>query len=237
MNQAELEEDLDKLYPSSDGIEMGESTDHIDLMTFLYDNFRWHFQEQNVSVHADLFWYPVKGFPKIRRAPDLMVILDCEPNKRKSYRQWLEGDKPATMVIEVLSESNDEREMRKRRAWYRKYGVSEYYEIEEETNAVSVWLLQNGKFVLQTKIRAFTSPATGMTFDWSGEGLVVSFPDGTPFRNSHEIRYEIKEAFRQQQQAEAEKEREAKLRQELEARNAELQKRIEELEAKNSQKD
>lgn len=233
MNRALLDAELDKLYPSTDGVEMGESVRHINLMTFLYDNFCYHFLGQKVAVHADLFWYPVEGKPKIRRAPDIMVILDCEMAERTSYRQFLDGGHPATMVIEILSASNDTEEMKKRRAWYQKYKVSEYYEIDEENNEVSVWLLRDGKFVKQTKITSFTSPATGIRFDWSGESLVVMAPDGTPFINGHQIRNELREARRLHEEARQQAiqearllEQETRLRLEAEARIAELQRQL-----------
>ncbi len=258
MNRVWTETELDRLYPATDGVEMGESVEHINLLTLLYTNFKEYFLGQNVSVHAELFWYPVEGQPHTRRAPDVMIIFDCPLNeKRKSYRQWMEGNKPATVVIEILSASNDDMEMKQRRAWYRRYGVQEYYEIEEDTNRVNAWLRREGKLVKQNAEMSFTSPRLGVTFDWSSGKLVIRTPDGNEFADYHELQRRIKEERRRfneerlkrreaetqkaeeeklrreeeklRREAEAQKAEEEKLRREAERKLAELQQQLEEL--------
>ena len=204
MNRAWSETELDRLYPATDGVEMGESSEHIDLLTLLYDNFRDYFRDQTVAVHADLFWYPVEGRPEIRRAPDLMIILNCPHLERKSYRQWLEGNKPATVVIEILSESNDPEEMKQRRAWYRRYGVQEYYIYDPDRHELTGRERMNEKLELIAGIEAWTSPRLGIRFDWTPQWLNIYYPDGRRFLSTIEL---TKQAEAVQMSLRAERER------------------------------
>jgi Uma2 family endonuclease len=209
---------LDQLYPSTDGVEMGESNPHYDLMTYLCENFRYLFAQQKVSVHANLFWYPVLGDPDIRRAPDIMIIFDCEfQANRSSYVQGLHNNQPPAVVIEILSRSNTEGTMQERRDWYEKYGVSEYYEIDDVGETVRVWLLVDGNFVEQTGIHSFTSPLTGCTIDWTS-GIEFTMPNGKKFVTVQEIREQRDEALR-----EARKQAQRAELAELQAKQAQLQ--------------
>lgn len=209
---------LDQLYPSTDGVEMGESNPHYDLMTYLCENFRYLFAQQKVSVHANLFWYPVLGDPDIRRAPDIMIIFDCEfQANRSSYVQGLHNNQPPGVVIEILSRSNTEGTMQERRDWYEKYGVSEYYEIDDVGETVRVWLLEEGSLVEQTGIRSFTSPLTGCTIDWTS-GIEFTMANGKKFVTVQEIREQRDEAIR-----EARKQAKRAEQAELQAKQAQLQ--------------
>jgi Uma2 family endonuclease len=218
---------LDQLYPSTDGVEMGESNPHYDLMTYLCENFRYLFAQQKVSVHANLFWYPVLGNPEIRRAPDIMIIFDCEfQANRSSYVQGLHNNQPPGVVIEILSRSNTEGTMQERRDWYEKYGVSEYYEIDDVGETVRVWLLEEGSLVEQTGIRSFTSPLTGCTIDWTS-GIEFTMPNGKKFVTVQEIREQRDEAIR-----EARKQAQRAEQAELQAKQAALQAKQAQLQAK-----
>lgn len=230
MKQTLLDQDeLERLYPSTDGVEMGESNQHYDFMTFLCENFRHVLAKQTASVHANLYWYPLEGQSHIRRAPDVMVIMGCEFRAdRSSYAQALEGGIPATVVMEILSRSNTEGTMEERREWYERYGVSEYYQIDDIGGQITVWLLVDGSFVEQVGITSFTSPATGVTFDWT-DGIQITTPSGKPFQTALEIRHErdklAREARKQEKRAKtAEKEAE-----EAKQRLEELQRLLDEL--------
>ncbi len=221
MKQALLDQDeLERLYPSTDGVEMGESNQHYDFMTFLCENFRHVLTKQTASVHANLYWYPLEGQSHIRRAPDVMVIMGCEFRaNRSSYAQALEGGVPATVVMEILSRSNTEGTMEERREWYEKYGVSEYYQIDDIGGHITVWLLVDGSFVEQVGITSFTSPATGVHFDWT-DGIQITTPSGKPFQTALEIRHERDKAARE---ARKQEKRANKAEQELEETEQELE--------------
>jgi hypothetical protein len=48
-----------------------------------------------MALSPDLLWYPVRGQPRLRMAPDVLVALGRPKGYRGSYRQW-EVSRPRT---------------------------------------------------------------------------------------------------------------------------------------------
>jgi Uma2 family endonuclease len=178
-----------RMYPCSDGKPMGESTLQIHWIMMFYTNLTDLFAGQDVFVAADLFWYPVEGKPKIVTAPDILVALDRPNHHRVSYRQWVEENVPPQVVIEILSENNNDAEMKKKKEFFRKYGVEEYYIFDPPTNTVEGFLRRQNQFRAIYRMDGWQSPRLGIRFDLSDE-LVVRRPDGTPFKTISELRRE-----------------------------------------------
>ncbi len=63
-------------YPESDGKPMADNTLQYDWLTWIKGGLDFVFRDDpNVFIAGDLFWYPVQGNSRIRRAPDVMVAL------------------------------------------------------------------------------------------------------------------------------------------------------------------
>ena len=54
---------------------------------------------------------PIQGNNKIRRAPDIMVVLGRPKGYGGSYKQWEEHHIAATVVFEIISPGNTVQEM------------------------------------------------------------------------------------------------------------------------------
>ena len=118
----------DPEYPETDGQPMTNSTTQADVMMTLKGNLEVRFRDRDdVFVAMDLFWYPVKGKPKIRLAPDVLVALGRPKDPRRSYKQWEEDNILPQVVFAVQSEANTPTEMRAKFRFYQRYGVQEYY--------------------------------------------------------------------------------------------------------------
>ena len=62
-------------YPDSDGEPMADNEPQLAVILRLIVGYRGFYADTpDVHVTGDLFWYPVKGHPKIVTAPDVMVI-------------------------------------------------------------------------------------------------------------------------------------------------------------------
>ena len=72
-----------------------------------------------------------------------MVVFDRPKGKRRSYRQWQEDNIPPQVVFEILSYSNDTKEMERKLEFYDTYGVEEYYLYDPESFQLDGWLRQN----------------------------------------------------------------------------------------------
>jgi len=169
--------------------------------------------DPNVFVAGDLLWYPVKGDPNNRRAPDIMVAFDRPKGDRGSYKQWEEDNIPPQVVFEILSPGNTAKEMINKYRFYQRYGVEEYYLYDPDTGELSGWMRSGDELAEIPEMVGWTSPRLGIRFELSGEDLVIYRPDGQQFLTYVEL-------DQQRQQAEA---RAAQERQRAEQAEAQLQ--------------
>ena len=66
----------DLIYPDSDGQPMADNTLQFQWIVTIKENLERCFADHpEVFVAGDLLWYPQEGDNKIRRAPDVMVVL------------------------------------------------------------------------------------------------------------------------------------------------------------------
>ncbi len=89
-------------YPSSDGAPLAETSVHVDAMINAGVALRHYLSAQPAIVLADQFPYYAEGFPKLRVAPDIMVIFDVPPGARDHFKTWTEGQSPA-VIFEITS--------------------------------------------------------------------------------------------------------------------------------------
>ena len=200
------------IYPESDGKPMGENTLHIQCIIDLFTGLRALFADRpNVFAATNLFWYPVKGKPKIVQAPDVMVAFGRPKGDRPSYKQWEEGGQPPHVVIEVLSPSNTPDVLAKRYGFYEKYGVEEYYQYDPYLHELEAWTRGRRRFRVVPSADGYVSPRLGVRFEAPrGTPMRVVGPDGRPFRSYEEL---IADADREREQAARERDRlAAKLR-------------------------
>lgn len=172
------------IYPESDGKPMAENTRQYEWIVTIKENLDEIFPDAFVA--ADLFWYPVQGEPGVVTAPDVMLAFGRPKGHRGSYRQWEEGDVAPFAVFEVLSPSNTPMEMNRKRAYYRRHGVVEYYEIDPESEEVAIWTRAGDFFHEVDDVTAFTSQRLGIRFERLDGRLIVRRADGTPFQSFQE---------------------------------------------------
>jgi Uma2 family endonuclease len=85
-----------------------------------------YLEGQQATVLANQFLYYVQGFPKMRVAPDVMVIYDVAPGGRDNYKMWEEGQAPS-VVFEMTSASTQEQDKVTKKSLYEQMGVKEYW--------------------------------------------------------------------------------------------------------------
>jgi len=122
----ELQE-ADIEYPASDGQPMAETDTHRDLMVYLIEALKAHFQaDPQVYVAGNLFIYYEKGDLQSRIAPDVFVVFGVPKQRRRIYRLWEEGRSPA-VVMEITSRSTRAEDLWEKRGLYEFLGVEEYF--------------------------------------------------------------------------------------------------------------
>jgi Uma2 family endonuclease len=193
-------------YPETDGLPMAENTVQARWIVTIHGGLDALFRDNPaVFVAMDLFWYPVRGDNTTVLAPDVMAAFGRPKGDRRSYRQWEEGGVAPQVVFEILSPSNDAREMQAKREFYERHGAEEYYQIDPDTEPVTLrgWRRQGGgPFAEIRPISGWVSPRLGVRFE-VGDDLTIIRPDGRPFetyleveRRAHEERLRADEAER-----------------------------------------
>jgi Uma2 family endonuclease len=113
-------------YPSSDGEPLAETSVHVDAIINAVVALRQYLSGQQAIVLADQFLYYGQGYPKLRVAPDVMVILDVTPGPRDNYKIWEEGQLPV-VIFEMTSEGTKDQDQTHKKILYEQLEVQEYW--------------------------------------------------------------------------------------------------------------
>ncbi len=190
-------------YPDSDGKPMAENTLQFKWIVTIKEGLEALFRDNpEVFVAGDLLWYAVEGDPKIRTAPDAMVVFGRPKGYRGSYKQWEEGGLAPQVVFEVLSPGNRPVEMIRKFQFYERYGVAEYYSYDPDDGELVGWLRGESGLQEVAQMNGYTSPRLGIHFE-PGDGsdnLRILTPDGQPFLTYVEL-VEATEAERSRAEA------------------------------------
>ncbi|MBG0742875.1 MAG: Uma2 family endonuclease [Cylindrospermopsis raciborskii KL1] len=189
------------VYPESDGKPMADNTKQFTWIVKIKENLEVLFKSNpDVFVAGDLFWYPVKGSNRIKLAPDTMVVFGRPKGQRGSYRQWEEDNIPPQVVFEILSPSNSKDEMTRKKLFYLKHGVEEYYVYDPDGISLEVSIRENNSFKEIEDFATWTSPRLNIRFDMTGDELVIYYPDGSRFLSPVELsNYAEQERFLKEQ--------------------------------------
>jgi Uma2 family endonuclease len=191
----------DIIYPESDGQPMADNTLQFNTIVNIKTNLDILFEQEEVFVAGDLFWYPVQGSPKKVLAPDVMVAFDRPKGYRSSYKQWEENDIAPTVVFEVLSNSNSASEMIRKAIFYQNYGVEEFIIVDPYTNEIEVYTRQEDALTAFDIVsNIWKSEKLGITIEVQEDQLNFFYPDGQPF-----LMPEQWKAAREKERAEKEK--------------------------------
>jgi Uma2 family endonuclease len=204
------------LYPDSDGQPMADNTIQFHWINLIHHNLAWLFAENaQVFVAGDLLWYPVESEPKLRQAPDVMVVFGVSKGDRGSYQQWKENNIPPQVVFEIFSPGNTLKEMNRKLLFYDRYGVEEYYLYNPEKNYLSGWVRSNSWLDIIEEMDNWVSPHLGIRFQLTSETLFLYYPDGQQFIDYLEVQKKLQlaenRAFVIEKQLEQEQQRAKRL--------------------------
>ena len=113
-------------YPSSDGEPIAETYDHFYAIAILLEMLRQYLTGRQATVLGNQFLYYAQGLPRMRVAPDVMVIFDVAAGGRDNYKIWEEGQVPA-VIFEITSKGTQLVDTGFKRELYAQMGVQEYW--------------------------------------------------------------------------------------------------------------
>ncbi len=201
------------IYPESDGLPIADNTRQFDWIVAIKSNLDILYGDApNVFIAGDLLWYPVEGHPEIRQAPDVMAIFGRPKGDRGSYMQFREDNIAPQVVFEILSPGNTPGEMARKRAFYERYGVEEYYIYDLDHETLEGWLRSGSPLIQIQAMQDWVSPRLGIRFNPSPAGLQIYQPDGARFLTFVELedlrqQAQLRAIFAEDRAAQAEEER------------------------------
>jgi Uma2 family endonuclease len=116
-------------YPSEDGEPLAETSLHADaiiIIVAVLRNYLAAFIDQSPVVLADQFLYYAQGFPRLRVAPDVMVIFDIPQIPYDNYKIWETGKVPS-IIFEITSAATQNSDRDHKKTLYESIGVEEYW--------------------------------------------------------------------------------------------------------------
>lgn len=142
--------DSEIFYPSSDGEPLAETQDHVLALLTIFAVLMQYLQGQEAIALAAQFFYYSQGFPRLRVAPDVMVVFNVPPGSRDNYKLWEEGEIPS-VIFEVTSKGTQARDQGFKLGLYEQLGIPEYWLFDPKGEWVEGQLqgyrLQNDAYV------------------------------------------------------------------------------------------
>lgn len=125
------------------------SIEHTDLLKYLVHLLDAFFEFRSIGrLIVQPFVMRLPAFPKRRREPDLLVVLNSNPHKIE--RTFMDG--PADICIEIVSEESVERDHGDKFKEYEQGGVPEYWILDPLRNEARFYRLNDeGRYVRQTE--------------------------------------------------------------------------------------
>ncbi len=116
----------DIIYPSSDGEPVAETYIHLYAILTTLEVLKQYLSGQQATVLANQFMYYSQGLPRMRVAPDVMVIFNVEPGGRDNYKIWEEKAVPQ-VIFEMTSPGTKSQDQEFKKTLYEQLGVKEYW--------------------------------------------------------------------------------------------------------------
>lgn len=185
-------------YPDSDGQPMADNTKQFRWIVTIKENLeRLYADHPNVFIAGDLLWYPIEGSPKIRMAPDVLVVFGRPKGDRGSYHQWVEEDSPPHVVFEIVSPGNTLTEMLRKQKFYERYGVEEYYIFNPDKWELTGLIRSDDSLETIDTMQGWVSPRLQIRFEPTDMELQIYRPDGQRFLTYVELGQQV-DALEQQ---------------------------------------
>ncbi len=118
------------VYPDTDGEPMAASDLHRDILVWILQALRHHFNN-DVYVSGDILMYDKQGNPRSSISPDVLVTFGIGHHRRRTYKVWEEG-KPPEFVMELSSENTYENDLTGKMTRYAEIGIQDYFLYDAE---------------------------------------------------------------------------------------------------------
>jgi len=134
-------------YPSSDGEPMAESDITCGYVLYGRGSLRLHFKERSdVYISANSFIYYEEGNTEAVVSPDIYAVFGVSNKDRKSYKLWRENGIAPQFVLEITSETTQDKDQLIKPEIYKELGVTEYFQYDPSGDYLNP-ILQGARLV------------------------------------------------------------------------------------------
>jgi Uma2 family endonuclease len=210
-------------YPCSDGEPVAESYVHLYALFATLEVIRQYLLGQQATVLGNQFMYYAEGFPKLRVAPDVMVIFNVAPGGRDNYKIWEEGSVPS-VIFEMTSKGTKTKDLEDKKLLYEALGVQEYWLFDPRGEWIKEQL--RGYRLDEDGYQPITdSRSAPLNLRLQVEGQLIGFyreDTGEKLLIPEEMANALAQAEEAKQQAEEAKQQAEEAKQQVEAENERL---------------
>ena len=160
-------------YPCGDGTPVAETFDHLYVILITIEVLRQYLEDVQACVLGNQFLYYSQGFPRLKCAPDVMVIFNVQPGSRDSYKIWDEGEIPR-VVFEMTSPGTRDKDEGFKKDLYAQIGIEEYWQFDPKGQ----WIeekLRGYRLVNETYLPIETSESQALGLRLEVSGALISF--------------------------------------------------------------
>ncbi len=186
------------LYPESHENDMGETSIHYKLISYLFNALEIFLSGQpDIFIAANMNLYFEQSQPKKYYIPDIMVAFGVSNYNRKVYKLWNEKLFPQ-IIFEVASESTWRNDLTDKVATYERLGAEEYYLLDPENAFLPLPLMayrrdEFGRLrLVMTENNRAVSPLLKLEIVWTGEKFRLFDPQAQEFlMTTEELKAEL----------------------------------------------
>lgn len=177
----------ENLFPETHEDDMGETTIHYKLISYLFNALKVFFANQaDVFIAANLNFYYDENDSKKYYIPDTMIGFGVSNQDRKTYKLWAEKLCPQ-VIFEVASESTWKKDISDKVEVYEKLGVEEYYIFDAENLYLPLPLMayrrdEMGRLrLVMTENERILSPLLKLEIVWTENKFRLFDPEAQDF--------------------------------------------------------
>lgn len=177
----------ENLFPESHEDDIGESTIHYDLISYIFNSLKIFLANQtDVFIAANLNFYYDEDDHKKYYIPDTMIAFGISNRARKVYKLWEEKLCPQ-VIFEVASESTWKKDISDKVEIYERLGAEEYYILDSENLYLPLPLMayrrdETGRLrLVMTENGRVLSPLLNLEIVWTENKFRLFDPEKQEF--------------------------------------------------------
>ena len=144
-----------------------DSSNHATIKGNIFNIFKNYLRGKKCRTFVD--GMDIKFNEKDTTVPDVMIVC----NKDIIKKNWIDG--APDLIVEVLSPSTAKNDIGYKKDLYEKYGVKEYWIVNQTDRSIQVYLLKDGVYVLDNLYQIYDDSDLEAMDDEEKDAIIREF--------------------------------------------------------------